>query len=780
MKKRSLVQFSVNHPKLVVAIAGVITLLFLTQFPKIQIDTNPKNMLPPTSDVRVWNDTVDQTFGLYEDTIVVGLVNESGVLNQKTLENIDAITQQIVRIKGVAAQDVKSLTTIDNVTAGAELISIRPLASPLPKSDVDIQNLRNALFDSSLFVGRVISRDEKATAIYVPLEKGANGKAVADDIRLILQSVQGNEEFYIAGDPVARDTFGAEMFKLMGIFAPIAGAIMMLVFFFMFRNIAMAMTMMAVAMISIIWTMGLIIGLGFPIHIMASMGPVFLMAIATDSVHIFNEFNFRYKETPDKRKAVLETMEAVGRPVRYTALATAVGFGVLLFMEIIPVKVFGGLVVFGTVALRLLSFSFIPAVLTFLKPEKLKATASGESMDNAAVRILGRLGSLGANHPLMIVTVCLGLLAIASVGLSRITVNNNMVGWFKPDSDIRTADRVLNERLGGTSLGHLIVSGPSPDFIKNPEALRFVEGLQRHLEQLSVVGKTLSVADYVKRINRVVHDDQHDFETIPDDAITVGQYLFLFGMSAKPADLNNVVDYPFQQANIWVQLKTWDAAAMEEVIEAAQTYRVNHELSVEIKPAGTAYFNLVWNQEVLWDMVKGFALALIAVFVILVVNFRSVKWAIIGYVPLLLTIVLIYGVIGFIGKDFDMPIAVLSCLSLGMAVDFSIHFIGRLRQRLGNMNGIQPSYYQLSAALIWTAMRTGRGIFRNAVLFAAAFSVMLFASLTPYITVGAFIVSMMLLSAALTVIVLPALIALMQKNLSYGVCVNAKTIEAHT
>jgi uncharacterized protein len=127
-----------------------------------------------------------------------------------------------------------------------------------------------------------------------------------------------------------------------------------------------------------------------------------------------------------------------------------------------------------------------------------------------------------------------------------------------------------------------------------------------------------------------------------------------------------------------------------------------------------------------------------------------------------------------------MPIAVLSCLSLGMAVDFSIHFIGRLRQRLGNMNGIQPSYYQLSAALIWTAMRPGRGIFRNAVLFAAAFSVMLFASLTPYITVGAFIVSMMLLSAALTVIVLPALIALMQKNLSYGVCVNAKTIEAHT
>lgn len=779
MKKRSLVQFSIDHPKLVMWLAGITTLLFLTQFPRIQTDTNPKNMLPPTSDVRVWNDVVDKTFGLYEDTIVVGIVNDAGVLNRDTLERIAAITDGIIRLNGVAAQDVKSLTTIDNVTAGAELIRVRPLATPLPTSDKDIEKLRQALFDSSLFVGRVISKDEKTTAIYVPLEKGANGKKVADEIRAVIETQTGSERFYIAGDPVARDTFGAEMFKLMGIFAPIAGGIMMLVFVLMFRSITMAMAMMAVAMISIIWTMGLVIGLGFPIHIMASMGPVFLMAIATDSVHIFNEFNFRCNETRDKRSAILATMEAVGGPVRYTALATAVGFGVLLFMEIVPVKVFGGLVVFGTLALRLLSFSFIPAFLTFLKPERRASVVSEENVSTAA-RVLGRLGALGANRPAAVVAGCLVLVGISLVGLARISVNNNLVGWFKPDSEVRTADRVLNERLGGTSLGYLVVAGPSPDFIKTPEALRFIEGLQRHLESLPVVGRTLSVADYVKRINRVVHDDQRRFETIPDDSTTVGQYLFLFGMAAKPADLNNVVDYPFQQANVWIQLKTWDAAAMEQVVEAAQAYRAREHLPIEVKPAGTAYFNLVWNHEVLGDMVKGFALALIAVFVILVVNFRSMKWALIGYAPLLLTILLIYGVVGFVGKDFDMPIAVLSCLSLGMAVDFSLHFIGRLRQRLASTGGdAPPSAARLRDALIWTAMRPGKGILRNAVLFAAAFSVMLFASLTPYITVGAFIVSMMLISATLTIVMLPALVTLMQKRLPLGVHTNAKPVEVH-
>jgi hypothetical protein len=226
-------------------------------------------------------------------------------------------------------------------------------------------------------------------------------------------------------------------------------------------------------------------------------------------------------------------------------------------------------------------------------------------------------------------------------------------------------------------------------------------------------------------------------------------------MSAKPSDLDNVVDPGFGKANVWVQLKTWDAAAMQQVIAAAGVYHQAHPLPVTVKPAGIAYFNLVWNEEVLGDMVLGFGLALAVVFVILALDFRSARWALVGYVPLLLTILLIYGVVGFAGKDFDMPLSVLSTLSLGMAVDFAIHFVSRLRQRLA-----EPGAGSLEQALEWTAARPGKGIVRNAVLFAAAFSVMMAAPLTPYVAVGAFIVAMMLLSALLTLLLLPALIVL--------------------
>jgi hypothetical protein len=346
-----------------------------------------------------------------------------------------------------------------------------------------------------------------------------------------------------------------------------------------------------------------------------------------------------------------------------------------------------------------------------------------------------------------------------------------MVEWFKKSSEVRIADNVMNNALGGTSLGYVIAISKEPEFIKTPEAMRYIERLQRHLEKLPVVGKTASVVDYVKRINRVLHDDDPNYDVVPDSKEKIGQYLFLFSMSAKPSDLDNVVDYPFQKANIWVQLKTWDAQAMKDVRKAVDEYKKTHLATMEFRPAGIAYFNLVWNDEVLGDMLRGFTLALIVVFVILVFNFRSVKWAIVGYTPLLFTILLIYGVVSFIGKDFDMPISVLSCLSLGMAVDFSIHFISRFKQRLTESSefGVQsleapktPDPKLIIESLLWTAARPGKGIMRNAVLFASAFSVMLFASLTPYITVGAFIVSMMMLSAVMTIIYLPALITLLQ------------------
>jgi hypothetical protein len=140
---------------------------------------------------------------------------------------------------------------------------------------------------------------------------------------------------------------------------------------------------------------------------------------------------------------------------------------------------------------------------------------------------------------------------------------------------------------------------------------------------------------------------------------------------------------------------------------------------------------------------------------------RSLRWGAVAFLPLLFTIAVIYGVVGLVGKDFDMPVAVLSTLSLGMAVDFAIHFVGRFQQRHRERG-------DLSEALVFTVARPGRGIFLNALLFASGFAVMVFAELTPYVTVGVLMAAVMLLSALASVVFLPGLISLFRGALLEG------------
>lgn len=749
-----IVEFSVDHPRLVVSLTLVLTFLFAAQLPRIKTDTDPKNMLPITSPVRQYNDQVEGWFALHPDVIVLGIRNEKGIFTGETLRRIEDLTEATLKIPGVIAPDVVGLPTVDDVTSEGETLRAQPLLAQIPATPEQMAAFERHLLSNPLLVPRLISPDGRMTALYVPIEKNANGKQIADEIRHLVGREKGAEEFYLAGDPVARDTFGAEMFRQMALFSPLAGAVMFIALFLMFRNWILVFANMAVAMVSIVWSMGLFVGLGIPIHIMASMSPVFLMAISTDTVHIFNEFYFRFREVGRKKEAILATMGVVGLPVLYSDLTAAAGFASLGIGPIIPVRIFGFLVALGTLVILLMSFTCVPAIMALIGEKKLARLAPEQLPRAAGEAWLGRVGQFSLRWRKAVMWVAALLVAISVVGVARIRINNNMISWFKRDSAVRTADRVLNENLGGTATLYLVGNSPQTEAIKDPKVLRALLDLQAYLESKPLVGKTLSVGNYLKRVNRVLHGDDPRYDSVPDSKDVIAQYLLLLQMGIQPRDLNNVVDYPYQKANVIVQLKSWDAVKTRALLSDALKYVAAHPVpGVEVRPAGIAYFNMVWNHEVLVGMLSGFIASTVLVFFLLALDYRSLKWGIVSFIPLLFTILLIYGVVGLAGKDFDMPISVLSTLSLGLAVDFAIHFVSRFQQRYREVRDVL-------GALEWTVARPGRGILRNALLFASGFSVMLFAQLTPYITVGAFMIATMLLSAAATLILLPALVSL--------------------
>jgi predicted RND superfamily exporter protein len=757
--RRRTVDWSVDHPRLVLLVVLLLTLAFGSQIPRIRTDTDPKNMLPITSPVRQYNDQVEEWFGLHPDVLVVGVWNEAGIYTPDTLARIARVTDEVLRLPGVIARDVVALPTVNDVTIAGGALQARPLLDGIPRDAGEADRLRRQVLGNPLFVNRLASADGKTTALYVPIEKSANGRAIADAIRRIARKNSGAERYFIAGDPVARDTFGTEMFRQMGLFSPLAGMLMCVVLFLMFRSWWLVAANMIVAMLAIVWAMGLFIGLGIPVHIMASMSPVFLMAISTDTVHIFNEFGFRRREVGDRRQAIRQTMEAVGTPVLFSDLTTIAGFASLAIGPVIPVRVFGLLVAFGTLVILLMSFTLVPALLTLAGGGR-PIAASAEPEPGS--RWLARVGQACVAWKTGVVLVGAVMVAVSAVGIAKIRINNNMVAWFKPGSDIRVADTHLSQALGGTATLYLVADGQRPDAVTQPQFLKAIEALQRRIEQEPMVGKTVSVADVVKRVHRVLGDDDPSREVIPDSPEAVAQALLLFSMAARPRDLNNLVDEPYRKANVMVQLRSWDAVDTQALLRETRRHLAAQPIpGAEVKPAGIAYFNMVWNEEVLIGMLEGFIASCVLVLVLLVLDYRSVRWGIVSFVPLLFTVVVIYGVVGFVGKDFDMPISVLSTLSLGLAVDFAIHFVSRFQQRYRET-------HDLEAALVWTAARPGLGILKNAVLFASGFAVMLFAALTPYITVGAFMIAIMLLSALATVVYLPALIGLFPRWLTRG------------
>jgi predicted RND superfamily exporter protein len=306
---------------------------------------------------------------------------------------------------------------------------------------------------------------------------------------------------------------------------------------------------------------------------------------------------------------------------------------------------------------------------------------------------------------------------------------------------------------------------------KQPKVLEYMAKLQDHLKESGLVGKSNSVADVVKKVHQELIDGKPESYTIPKSSGAVAQCLLQFQSSHNPEDLWHLVTYDYMKANIWIQLTSGDNKDMEKVVKGVDSFFAENRPPVPIKYdwAGLTYINTVWQNKMVFGMLQSFLGSFIIVFIMMTILFRSPLWGIICMIPLTITIAVIYGIIGLTGKDYDMPVAILSALTLGMSVDFAIHFLERARASFQ-----QTGLWKSSAAVMFG--EPARAISRNVIVIAIGFLPLLAAPLIPYKTVGIFLCAIMVLSGSITLLVLPAIIKQAEKVLfkSKPVCKRAE------
>ncbi|WP_036187028.1 efflux RND transporter permease subunit [Marinimicrobium agarilyticum] len=307
-----------------------------------------------------------------------------------------------------------------------------------------------------------------------------------------------------------------------------------------------------------------------------------------------------------------------------------------------------------------------------------------------------------------------------------------------------------------------------------PTILAYLDRLESALIDTGRVGKSNSLVDVVKTVNRELRSGEAKDFQLPSSAEAVAQTLLQYQSSHRPQDLWHFVTPDYQSSLIWLQLTSGDNQQMSAVVDAVNRYIQDHPLpeGLSMQWAGKTYLNVVWQSEMVEGMATSLVSAFVIVLVMMVLLFRSLWFGLIAMLPLTLTITGIYGLIGWIGKDYDMPIAVLSALTLGLSIDFAIHFVERAR-------ATARATGDWSQTLDVMFREPARAIARNAIVIAVGFTPLLLAPLVPYITVGVFLASIMALSALVTLVLLPVVITLLRRIL-FGFQDSPENASTHT
>ena len=536
----------------------------------------------------------------------------------------------------------------------------------------------------------------------------------------------GADEFFITGLPVAEDTFGVEMFIQMAVSAPLAMLTIFVLMLIFFRKLVLVISPMIIAMVTVISTMGLLIGLGYPVHIMSSMIPIFLMPIAVvDSVHILSEFFDRFTPEKGRRETIAEVMGSLFTPMLYTSLTSAAGFASLALTPIPPVQVFGVFVATGILLAWAWTIFFVPAYVMFISDKSLaNFGAAHHHGDNQSwlTKLLHKTGRFTYSGSKVIIVLLVLISVVAVYGITQIRINDNPVKWFSKSHPIREADIELNKHFGGTYMAYLVLDqavgekvdgayitglkkrfddaiagvgaidgsaglkdqlnavitekaggdgdkeafltlmsayaseqvdmaeGDTADWwyetaaffdmeverlkiFKQPEVLAYIEKLQTYLGKIEVdgrtlVGKTNSVTDVVKKVYQELIDGRPESYRIPDTMPAVAQSLLQFQSSHRPADLWHLVTPDFKHANVWCQLTSGDNTDMNKVVHSVEQFFAENPPPVGLDHnwAGLTYINVVWQDNMVSGMLQSFLGSFLVVFIMMSILFRSPLW----------------------------------------------------------------------------------------------------------------------------------------------------------
>jgi predicted RND superfamily exporter protein len=730
----------------IVVIVVLLTAFFGYQMKNLKVDSNIVDSLPKDdSTVRLFKE-VGNRYGGNQVGIIV--LESDNVLNPQTLESIKKITDTLSGIKGIF--DVTSLTNMVTLNVEGDNFQVGNLISEdnWPKNKRQADSLKNVIVKNKMVAGNFISKDGTVAAIIFTFDERADANKEAGLVMKKIESLHIPEKYYFGGTPfltkyvdiVIKD----DLIKLI----PISFIIIALVLFMSFRSIKGVVLPLLTAGLAILWAMGVFGMVGLKLSMVSNNVPIIILAVGSAyAIHVLNRI-VQCKER-DPYKIVLKALSYMIVPVSLSALTTISGFLSFIFGSYLTmIRDFGILAALGTFFSMILALTFVPALMEIFPEDPNRKIKDGINIKSRFhTYILIPLNKLVVHHSLRVIIVWVLLFVISLTGVFMLKRSVSVSGYFKKNHPAAIADRIMDEKLGGSKPVFVVFKGDMQD----PDVLKAMEATEKHMLKSPYINSAQSIADVVMNMNKAVTG----VDTIPDSKEMVQQLWFLFGQNES---INRLVTPELDQGIILAKFNDNGDYGIDKFRKYMNAWFSQHKSSkYSIQITGMPFVNEKLDKSLLKSQTGSLIIAIIIVFLLVTVMFWSVGKGGLSTIPIIVTVAILYGLMGWTGIPLNVVTVLVASVAIGVGIDYSIHFISYYDRSY-------KTYKSVPKAIEETMYVSGKGILINFISVSAGFLVLAFSEFVPIIYFGILIALSMFGSSMGALTLLPSIILLKNKN----------------
>jgi hypothetical protein len=737
-----------KHPLLFLILSIIFALPFISFTPFVKtVDNVDYFTLENDPDVEFY-DKFKEIFG--NDEFFIIAFEKNDIFTTENLTLLQEITDELEDIDDI--REVKSLANVDDTIGGPDYFEIKKFLEDIPEDNNELEKIKKQAINNPLFVKNLISPDARTAAIIVSTydrpDDESYRKRLITRCREVLNKYSNKvDKFYLAGWTTTNLSLSQYMKKDIATFIPITYLLIVLAVYFFFRNIRL--TILAVANISMCMgsTMGLFAITGITLNNVTTIVPPLVMALALcDTVHIFSHMEKRVlSQFPDKRKALASVLDKVVTPCFLTTITTAIGFLSLSISEIPPIKEFAYIASAGMVFEFIFSFFFLPPLILFFAPEKIYKDYTKQKVMTS---FLSKINNFVQKQYKSIALLSLVIILIACWFTSKISVETNLLDYFKKQSPVRTSIAFVEKKLSGIGTLDISFKAQDVDAFKIPANLKIVDNLQQRINSLKGVDKTISFVDFIKDMNESFHDEDNKYHTIPETRELIAQYLLLYDSDETEDFINELYD----QARISIRISEHSTAEQEKIINKIKQYLNNMDNNgIDIRITGRALQDVNTIDALVKGQVYSLSLAAGIIGIIMFIVLKSFAIGCLSLIPNLIPIILNFGIMGIAGIPLNTATALIAAVALGIAVDDTIHFLTGYKEK-------RTEGFSISESVKTVIFLKGRAILSSSLILCIGFGVLVLSRFVPTINFGMLSAIIMITAVIGDLVVLPSII----------------------